>query len=146
MRVVLVVGLGAEPGEEGRAECGGVEEAVDVTAEDAGIRRDCAVGGAVVEANVRIRSSWPAGNSKVHFVTAHSGAGDEVRAGDGAQLFVACHGRGDVEQAEAAGGILVAFDALRVEYAGAEHLIAGTNAEDAAASAHVCKQVDVPAL
>ncbi len=40
----------------------------------------------------------------MHFVAAHGRAGDEVGAGDGAKLFVAGHGRGDVEQAEAAGG------------------------------------------
>lgn len=105
----------------------GVEEAVDVAAEDAAIRREGAVGGAVVEADEGARRGGAGGEAEVHFVAAHSGAGDGIRAGDGAELFIAGHGRSDVEQTEAAGGVLVAFDAVWVEHDGAEHLIAGAD-------------------
>ncbi len=113
MSVILIVGLRAEAGEEGRAEGGEWKRPWRWQPRMRPSEGDGAVVDAVVEADEGAVRCGAGGEAEVHFVAADSRAGDEVRAGDGAELFVAGHGGGDVEQAEAASGVLVAFDSLR---------------------------------
>src|SRR6266852_9400825 len=82
----------------------------------------------------------------MHLVSAHGLPSRELDAGDFAQGLLLGEHRLDIEEAETARLTSSALDAAGVDDTSSEYLIAGTDAEHAAAASDMSEQVDVPTL
>src|SRR6185437_11490898 len=121
------------------------EEPMEMTAGDAPVARNRAIR-AAIEAQHRALGIDSGGAAKMHLIATNQRAGQRVEALRGDKALLAREFGLDLEQAEALFDARRAFDAVRIGDAAAEHLIAGANAENAAATPRMGVQIDIPAL